>query len=224
MSDEQMKHMLNVMLQMASGNFKRMPNKERLEKYNKELKHYKSLINNKNKTLVYQTCTTDCKVGSTNKKYKSDMKPITVKEMTLGTTYINRYITFEIITEIKLMTSVMFLGKDENEDLVLIAIYNFENHYGTRDYKKLSYIFEKGKYILILEPFYKMFGSGEDGIRIEDPNEIIIFDDKNWLTKFIETEGEEESFKLFHDDEKKIIIIYIRRRINHFVLKIITWL
>ena len=48
-----------------------------------------------------------------------------------------------------------------------------------------------------------MFGSGEDGIRIEDPNEIIIFDDKNWLNKFLETDNPEDSFKLFHDDEEK---------------------
>ena len=100
-----------------------------------------------------------------------------------------------------IMASIMFLGKDENGDLVLIAIYNFEKHYGTKDYKTLNYIFQKGKYVLVLEPFYKIFGSGEDGIRIEDPNEIIIFDDKEWINKFLETQNQEESFKLFHDDE-----------------------
>ena len=48
-----------------------------------------------------------------------------------------------------------------------------------------------------------MFGSGEDGIRIEDPNEIIIFDDKDWMTKFITAENKEESFRLLHDDDDK---------------------
>ena len=123
--------------------------------------------------------------------------------MTMGTTYKDRYIKFEIVTDLTMMTSIMFLGKDDNGDLVLIAIYNFENHYGTKDYKRLSYIFQKGKYILVLEPFYKMFGSGEDGIRIEDPNEIIIFDDKEWVNKFLKAENKEESFKLFHDDDDK---------------------
>jgi tetratricopeptide (TPR) repeat protein len=179
-----------------------MPNEERLEKYNRELKHFQSMYK-KDYYLINQTCTTDCKVGSTHKSFNNKMKPITVKEMTMGTTYKDRYIKFEIVTDLTMMTSIMFLGKDDNGDLVLIAIYNFENHYGTKDYKRLSYIFQKGKYILVLEPFYKMFGSGEDGIRIEDPNEIIIFDDKEWVNKFLKAENKEESFKLFHDDEDK---------------------
>ena len=179
-----------------------MPNKERLEKYNRDLKKFQSFYN-KDYYLYNHTCTTDSKVGTTHKSFNNNMKPITIKDMTLGTTYKNRYIKFEIVTELTIMTSIMFLGKDENEDLVLIAIYNFENHYGTKSYKRLSYIFQKGKYIIVLEPFYKMFGSGEDGIRIEDPNEIIIFDDKEWVNKFLKAENKEESFKLFHDDEDK---------------------
>ena len=198
----QLQHILKTQMELENGTYKRMPNKERLEKYNRELKQIQSAYN-KNYYKLNQTCTTDCKVGITSKSFNSNMKPITIKEMTLGTTYKNRYIKFEIITELTIMTSIMFLGKDENEDLVLIAIYNYENHYGTKSYKKLSYIFQKGKYILVLEPFYKMFGSGEDGIRIEDPNEIIIFDDKEWLNKFLQAENKEESFKLFHDDDDK---------------------
>ena len=203
MFDQQFEQMFKTMLQLQTGTFKRMPNKERLEKYNAEVKEHKLILKNKKYNFIHQTCTTDCKVGTTNKKFNNDLKPITIKEMTLGTTYKNKYIKFEIVTDLMLMTSVMFLGKDDNGDLVLIAIYNFENHYGTRDYNKLSYIFQKGKYIIVLEPFYKMFGSGEDGIRIEDPNEIIIFDDKNWLNKFLEAENPEDSFKLFHDDEEQ---------------------
>ena len=48
-----------------------------------------------------------------------------------------------------------------------------------------------------------MFANGEDGIRIEDPNEVIIFDDKEWINKFIKVENKEESFKLFHDENDK---------------------
>ena len=198
----QIQHLLKTQMELQSGTYKRMPNKQRLEEYNRELKKIQSMYN-KDYYLINQTCTTDSKVGSTHKSFDNSMKPITIKEMTLGTTYKNRYIKFEIVTGLTLMTSIMFLGKDDNEDLVLIAIYNFENHYGTKNYKQLSYIFQKGKYILVLEPFYKMFGSGEDGIRIEDPNEIIIFDDKEWLNKFLKAESKEESFKLFHDEEDK---------------------
>ncbi len=95
----------------------------------------------------------------------------------------------------------MFLGKDNNNDLTLIAIYNFENVFGTKDYKKLTNIFKKGKYIIVLEPFYKMFGSGDDGIRIEDPNEIIIFDNKEWIEKFLKNESQEKNLKNLNDKE-----------------------
>ena len=198
----QLEHILKTQYELETGTYKRMPNKERLEKYNRFLNNFQSMYN-KDNYQYYHTCTTDSKVGTTHKSFNNNMKPITIKDMTLGTTYKNRYIKFEIVTELTIMTSIMFLGKDENEDLVLIAIYNFENHYGTKSYKRLSYIFQKGKYIIVLEPFYKMFGSGEDGIRIEDPNEIIIFDDKDWVNKFLKAENKEESFKLFHDDEDK---------------------
>ena len=63
------------------------------------------------------------------------MKSITINEMSLGNTYKKKYIQLEIYTEIILMTSVMFLGKDNNNDLTLIAIYNFENVFETKDYK-----------------------------------------------------------------------------------------
>ena len=201
---EQIQHMLKTQYELNAGIYKRMPNKQRLEQFNSQLKQFQSLYK-KDYYLINQTCTTDSKVGNTHKSFDNNMKPITIKEMTLGTTYKNRYIKFEIVTGILLMTSVMFLGKDDNGDLVLIAVYNFENHYETKEYKKLSYIFQKGKFILILEPFYKMFGSGEDGIRVEDPNEIIIFDDKEWMNKFFESEN---NFKLLNDDDKNYDYLY----------------
>ena len=197
-----LQHIIKTKYEIDNGTYKRMSNKEKLDNFYHEFKNFQLSLNS-NFNLINRTCTTDCKVGSTHKSFNNSMKPITIKEMELGTTYRNRYIKFEIVTELTMMTSIMFLGKDDNGDLVLIAIYNFENHYGTRDYKSLSYIFQKGKYIIVLEPFYKMFGDGEDGIRIEDPNEIIIFDDKEWINNFLDSENKEESFKLLNDDSEK---------------------
>ena len=199
--DEILQRLLKTQFELSTGTYKRMSNELRLQTFNKELAKAQRMNKDKTKTQFKQTCTTDCKVGSTKKSFDPKMKPITIKEMTMGNTYKNKYIELEIVTELLIIVSIMFLGKDINGDYVLIAVYNFENHYGTKDYEQLSYIFQKGKYILVLEPFYKMFGSGEDGIRIEDPNEIIIFDDKEWMNKFISTESKEESFRLLHDDD-----------------------
>ena len=165
--DEIIKHLIKTQYELDTGTYKSMSNKERLQKFNIQLKKNKKLRNDKDYFQIKETCTTDCKVGSTKKSFDPKMKPITIKEMTMGNTYKNKYIELEIVTELLIIVSIMFLGKDINGDYVLIAVYNFENHYGTKDYEQLSYIFQKGKYILVLEPFYKMFGSGEDGINAE---------------------------------------------------------
>ena len=56
------------------------------------------------------------------------MKPITIKEMTLGNKYEDKYIKFEIMTELIMIIGIAFLGKDNNGDLVTVAIYNYENY------------------------------------------------------------------------------------------------
>ena len=78
----QIQHLLKIQNELETGTYKRMPNNERLKQFNTELKQ----IRKERKTYptaIKHTCTTDCKVGSTNKSFNSNMKPITIKEMTL---------------------------------------------------------------------------------------------------------------------------------------------
>ncbi len=202
--------LLQTKFELDTGIYKRKSNKQILEDFNDQLEKMKKIEMNKNQySIINNTCTTDCKVGKTQKSFNNDMKPITIKEMSLGTTYKNKYIKLEIYTELIIMTSIMFLGRDDNNDLTLIAIYNYENYFKTKNYKKLCNILKKGKYILVLEPFYKMFGSGEDGIRIEDPNEIILFDNKDLIDNFL--------FK----KKMKTLIFYTKKEINQLKMKII---
>ena len=209
--------LLKTYFELKTGIYKRKSNKQILEEYNKDLQKYKS-INNLNGYRVNHTCTSDCQIGKIYKSFNNNMKSITINEMTLGTTYKKKYIKLEIYTELIIMTSIMFLGKDNNNDLALIAIYNFENFFRTKNYKKLSNIFKKGKYILVLEPFYKMFGSGDDGIRIEDPNEIIIFDNKEWIDKFLKNESKENNFENLND-KKNDNIDFLYKTANQLLEK-----
>ena len=39
-----------------------------------------------------------------------------------------------------------------------------------------------------------MFGSGEEGIKMEDPNEIILFDNKDLIDKFLFKKNEKIDF------------------------------
>ena len=146
--EEVLKRLLKTQFELDTGTYKRMPNELRLENFNKEFQ--KSLLMRQDKTHAQfkefkETCTTDCKVGLTKKSFDPKMKPITIKEMTLGNTYKNKYIELEIVTGLVMIVSIMFLGKDINGDLVLVAVYNYENHYGTKDYEQLTYFkYRKG--------------------------------------------------------------------------------
>ena len=198
-----MKKLLQTKFELDAGIYKRKSNKQILEDFNDQLEKMKKIEMNKNQySIINNTCTTDCKVGKTQKSFNNDMKPITIKEMSLGTTYKNKYIKLEIYTELIIMTSIMFLGRDDNNDLTLIAIYNYENYFKTKNYKKLCNILKKGKYILVLEPFYKMFGSGEEGIRMEDPNEIILFDNKVLIDNFLFKKKNENIDFLYKEGNK----------------------
>ena len=140
-------HILRSFLELHAGTYKRMSSKKRLEGFYKAYNFMKSAYKQKNSTIV-NTFNVETKIGNNNKIFNKDMKPITIKEMELGNTHSNRYIKLEIITEILIMTGLAFIAKDDNQDLITVGIYNFENHYRTRDYQKLKYIFQKGKYIL----------------------------------------------------------------------------
>ena len=198
-----MKKLLQTKFELDAGIYKRKSNKQILEDFNDQLEKMKKIEMNKNQySIINNTCTTDCKVGKTQKSFNNDMKPITIKEMSLGTTYKNKYIKLEIYTELIIMIRIMFLGRDDNNDLTLIAIYNYENYFRTKNYKKLCNILKKGKYILVLEPFYKMFGSGEEGIRMEDPNEIILFDNKVLIDNFLFKKKNENIDFLYKEGNK----------------------
>ena len=120
--DEVIKKLLKTQFELETGTYKRMSNELRLKNFNKELEKMKLMRKDKTHMQFKETCTTDCKVGSTQKSFDPKMKPITIKEMTMGNTYKNRYIELEIVTELFMIVSVMFLGKDTNGDLILIAI------------------------------------------------------------------------------------------------------
>jgi hypothetical protein len=121
--DQFIQQILNTNNKISTGEYKRMPNEERLESFNNQLKFNSELRKDRNKKICKHTCITDSKVGLTHKSFNPKMKPITIKEMDLGNIHRNRYIIFEIVTDIDIIVSIMFLGKDDNGDLISIALY-----------------------------------------------------------------------------------------------------
>ena len=60
---------------------------------------------------------------------------------------------------------------------------------------------------MFLQPFYKMFGSGEEGIKMEAPNKIILFDNK-------------DSSSNFYLKKMKKLIFYRKKEIDQLKMKI----
>ena len=84
--DNILKHLLKTQFELQSGTFKPISDEERLKRFNKEFKKTQNIMKDKSHFQFKQTCTTDCKVGSTHKSFDPKMKPITIKEITLGNT------------------------------------------------------------------------------------------------------------------------------------------
>ena len=141
--DDRSQRLLKSILGLMTGTFKHISNEERIKNFNREFKNLSDMRKDKTYIQKNMTFTSDSKVGSIHKTFNPKMKPITIKEMELGLKQENKYIKLEIVTELIMMVGVAFLGKDENGELITVAVYNYENHYGTKDYDKLSYIFKK---------------------------------------------------------------------------------
>ena len=74
-----MKKLLQTKFELDTGIYKRKSNKQILEDFNDQLEKMKKIEMNKNQySIINNTCTTDCKVGKTQKSFNNDMKPITI--------------------------------------------------------------------------------------------------------------------------------------------------
>ena len=82
--------------------------------------------------------------------------------------------------------AILFLGEDEDKNILKISIYNYSSYYKTNKEEELQKIFDVGKYIICINSFYKVYTSLDDGLRIESPAEIILLNDINELNYFFE--------------------------------------
>ena len=166
--------------------------------------------------------------------------PKTINQLILSIVNVESYITLKIVSEIAVISSIQFLGQDENEDLIKVSLYNYQSFYQTSNRNELQELFKEGKYMIIINPFYKVYMDGIDGIRIDNPNEILLFKSKKQMEDYLNKEipDREESlqeglsyFELIgFKKEIKILInkinanpnndkLYVQLAENYYVLK-----
>ena len=88
--------------------------------------------------------------------------------------------------------------EDENSDFEWVALYNYDKIKSFNSYVDLDQVFVPGKYILIFEPYYKVCLSLTPGIRVDDPNDIMLFDNIASFHDYYEecSNGSAETFKI----------------------------
>jgi len=102
------------------------------------------------------------------------------KHLRLYTIFKEFFIVLEMKSYLLSAVSKQFYADDENNQRLYISIYNFDKKFFEND-------FRPGKFIIIKEIFYKQFLDGKIGIRVENPNNVILFKNKeetyNYITR-----------------------------------------
>lgn len=81
------------------------------------------------------------------------------------------------------MTAVMVIIEDENEDALLLQLYQQLDE----SIRPASSIITNGDVLLIKEPFFKIMGDSEYGLRIDHIGDLVHIDprDKLWPKEWI---------------------------------------
>jgi hypothetical protein len=126
-----------------------------------------------------------------------DLKPIAIKNLRLETHHRGSYIILRSMTPPYRITAVMAVMEDCNEDAVKIQLYQQEDE----EVRKAIDIIDTGTIMIVKEPYYKVMGDGEYGIRIDHLSDVIILDENDdrvpaaWQPRFTELDRSAESFK-----------------------------
>lgn len=95
------------------------------------------------------------------------------------------------------MTAIMAVMEDENEDVILLQLYQQEDESD----RSAADIISVGTVLLVKEPYFKVMGDGEYDIRVDHLSDVIHLkrDDvripKAWQPRLIEIQLSAESLK-----------------------------
>ena len=123
------------------------------------------------------------------KNFDENLQEIKIQNLKINEIHFKKYLILKIVSKILLLDSVNFICEDSNKEVINIAIYDAMKYYQTDNWDELeNNIFAEGKYIIVIEPYYKMCdcSCGYDKLRIESMNEIILFNNKEDMEGFFD--------------------------------------
>lgn len=127
----------------------------------------------------------------------TELKAVVIKNLQLETHHRGTYLLLRSITLPYRMRAVMAVMEDENEDAVLLQLYQQEDESDSSAVDIISV----GTVLLVKEPYYKVMGDGEYGIRVDHLSDVIHLKRDNfripkaWQPRLIEIQLSAESLK-----------------------------
>jgi hypothetical protein len=104
----------------------------------------------------------DRKAKSGSRRAFRSLQPIPIAELEIGATHRGRIVYCRIVTRVLVIKSFSVLVEDDSK-LTALAVYGLVNS------KELN----EGRLIAIMEPFYKIRADGSEGIRVDDPSDLV---------------------------------------------------
>ena len=172
-------------------NFERKTNEEYFTIHNYNIKKAKEVKENKMNSKQIETFMDVDKYNPLGKNIEEDFHQIYFKDLKIDSVHPKKYMILKIISKIYVDKyvdkSTNFICEDANKDIINISIFNSEEYFNVKGWNELEKeIYTEGKYIIVIEPNYKMLKSKVDGLKIELPSEIIILNDKEELNYFLD--------------------------------------
>lgn len=99
----------------------------------------------------------------------SELRPITIDELRLGTHHRGAYLLLESVTPPHRSTAIIALMRDENEHGALLHLYHQEEE----NICPADNIVTDHTILLIKEPYYKLMDNGDYGLRVDHPSDIV---------------------------------------------------
>ena len=128
----------------------------------------------------------------------TQLRPVEIKDLQLETHHRGTYLLLRSITPPHRKKAIMALTEDKSGDEVLLQLYQQENE----DIRAAENIVPVGTILLIKEPYFKLVGESECGVRVDHLSDVIHLkkdDDripKAWQPKCVQDEISAESLKI----------------------------
>jgi hypothetical protein len=107
----------------------------------------------------------------------NELTPIYIKDLRLGIHHRGNYLLVRSITAPNRMTAIMAVVEDEKRDALVVQLYQQPDE----NVRPATSIITDGDVFLIKEPFFKVTGDGEYGLRIDHVSDLVRIDARHKL-------------------------------------------